>query len=97
MATASTPKKKVSKKAVKKAASKKSVKKAATKKASRKKAAKGKAVQLTHQERYEKIAEAAYLLAEGQGFAPGSEMDNWLKAEQMIDSWIADEGVVVKG
>jgi hypothetical protein len=95
MATEKAPKKKVSKKAVKKsvkkAATKKSVKKAATKKASRKKAVK--TAQLTHQERYMKIAEAAYLLAEQQGFKLGSEMDNWLKAEQQIDAWIDSEGI----
>ncbi len=85
-------KKAVAKKAVKKVV-KKSVKKAATKKAAVKKSARRKAATLTHQERYIKIAEAAYLLAEQQGFAPGGELDNWLAAEQQIDAWIAKDGI----
>ena len=95
MATPSAKKKTVSKKAVKKtvkksvakkAVSKKAaVKKAATKKASRKNTA---ARTISYQQRYQKIAEAAYLISEQQGFLPGNEMDNWLIAEKEIDSWI---------
>lgn len=78
------PKKKV----VKKAAVKKAVaKKAAPKKASVKKATKT----ISYQLRYQKIAEAAYLLAEEQNFRSDSELDNWLTAEAQIDKWIKSE------
>ena len=94
MAKTPVKKKSVSKKAVKKkaatkkAAVKKAVsKKAAVKKAASKKAA-AKAKTISYQERYHKIAEAAYLIAEKQGFRPGNEMDNWLIAENEIDGWI---------
>ncbi len=30
------------------------------------------------------IAEAAYLIAAGRGFAPGHDVEDWLKAEQQI-------------
>lgn len=30
------------------------------------------------------VAEAAYYLAEQRGFAPGSEMDDWLAAEAQV-------------
>ena len=76
------------KKVVKKAAVKKAVsKKAAPKKASVKKAAKS----ISYQLRYQKIAEAAYLLAEEQNFKSDSELDNWLAAEAQIDKWIKSE------
>ncbi len=74
-----TPKKKAVKKAV--------AKKAAPKKASVKKAAKT----ISYQLRYQKIAEAAYLLAEQQNFRSNSELDNWLAAEAQIDKWIKSE------
>jgi hypothetical protein len=32
------------------------------------------------------IAEAAYLLAEQRGFEAGRELDDWLRAEQEIDT-----------
>ena len=90
-------KKAAAKKAVKKAAPKKAApKKAAVKKAPAKKAAKKKAASkksLSYQQRYQMIAEAAYHISEKQGFKPGIEMDNWLQAEQQIDSWIAGEGL----
>jgi hypothetical protein len=89
MATA-TPKKKAApkKKVVKKAAVKKAVvKKAAPKKARVKKAVKT----ISYQLRYQKIAEAAYLLAEEQNFRSNSELDNWLAAEAQIDAWIKAE------
>lgn len=30
------------------------------------------------------IAEAAYFLAQARGFAPGSDLDDWLAAEQQL-------------
>jgi long-subunit acyl-CoA synthetase (AMP-forming) len=88
-----TPKKKAASK--KKVAKKAVVKKATTKKASVKKAAVKKATRakktpktITYQQRYQKIAEAAYLLAEKQSFMADSELDNWLAAETQIDNWI---------
>jgi hypothetical protein len=30
------------------------------------------------------IAEASYYLAEARGFAPGSELDDWLAAETLL-------------
>jgi hypothetical protein len=36
-------------------------------------------------DRLERIAVAAYYRAEGRGFMPGLEMDDWLKAEAEID------------
>lgn len=30
------------------------------------------------------VAEAAYLIAAGRGFAPGHDVEDWLKAEQQI-------------
>jgi hypothetical protein len=87
-------KKAVAKKApAKKAAPKKAApKKSAIKKASAKKAAR-KSVTLSYQKRYQKIAEAAYLRSEEQGFIPGNEMDNWLIAEQQIDGWIKKDKI----
>jgi len=34
----------------------------------------------------EKIAKAAYFLAEQRGFEPGHELDDWLSAEQQMSS-----------
>lgn len=39
--------------------------------------------------RHQLIAEAAYFLAEQRGFAPGSELDDWLRAESAVDEWLA--------
>jgi hypothetical protein len=39
----------------------------------------------TPDERYAKISEAAYYRAERRGFAPGSEDNDWLDAENEID------------
>jgi len=33
-----------------------------------------------------KIAEAAYFRAEGRGFAPGHEMDDWITAESELNA-----------
>lgn len=38
--------------------------------------------------RAQMIAEAAYYLSEQRGFAPGHEVEDWLEAEQQIDSRI---------
>lgn len=44
---------------------------------------------LSPAERDRMVAEAAYYLSEKQGFQPGYEMENWLTAEQQIDSEIS--------
>lgn len=44
------------------------------------------------QTRQEMIRTAAYLLAERRGFGPGHELDDWLLAEQQVDSWLANRG-----
>lgn len=46
---------------------------------------KEKAVKDKAQQRHNKIAEAAYYIAEKQGFDESSEYDNWLAAEAEID------------
>ncbi len=69
-------KKKVVKKVVQKA-----VKKAVKKKVVRKPKASS---TITNEQHYLMVSEAAYHLAEKQGFNPGSDMDNWLKAEKQI-------------
>ena len=94
------------KKAAKKVAKKSTVKKAVTKKAvtkkktaSKKKAAakaSTKAKVITNQERYNMVAEAAYLLSEKQGFEPGRDMDNWLIAELQIEALMKKEKIQVK-
>jgi len=38
------------------------------------------------------IAEAAYFLAERRGFASGSELDDWLEAESLVDAGVAQSG-----
>ena len=37
------------------------------------------------EERYDRVAEAAYLRAEHRGFLPGRELQDWLDAEAEID------------
>jgi hypothetical protein len=37
------------------------------------------------EQRHALIERAAYLLAEGRGFSPGEELDDWLAAETEID------------
>ncbi len=73
-------KKKVVKKVVQKAV-KKDVKKAVKKKVVRQPTASS---TITNEQHYLMVSEAAYHLAEKQGFNPGSDMDNWLKAEKQI-------------
>jgi hypothetical protein len=41
---------------------------------------------LTPEERYALISDGAYRKAEQRGFAPGSEMDDWLSAEREVDA-----------
>ena len=36
--------------------------------------------------RHANVAEAAYLLAEQRGFAPGHEIDDWLQAELQVEA-----------
>lgn len=40
--------------------------------------------------RAQMIAEAAYYLSEQRGFAPGHEVEDWLAAEQQIDTRVED-------
>jgi hypothetical protein len=47
---------------------------------------------LAGEDRYRMIAEAAYYRAEQRGFAPGSELDDWLAAEIEVDALLADAG-----
>ena len=35
------------------------------------------------------IREAAYFLAEKDGFQPGKELENWVKAEQQIEKQVS--------
>jgi hypothetical protein len=37
------------------------------------------------EERYDRVAKAAYLRAEHRGFLPGCELQDWLDAEAEID------------
>jgi hypothetical protein len=43
-------------------------------------------VAVTAAQRHVMIAEAAYFLAQRRGFAPGGELDDWLRAEQQVDA-----------
>ena len=53
---------------------------------------------VTAQQREQMIREAAYLLAEKRGFVDGSPQEDWLRAEQNIDKFLAkQEGIIVKG
>jgi hypothetical protein len=36
--------------------------------------------------RHERIAVAAYLMAEARGFAPGHDADDWMRAQSKIDA-----------
>jgi hypothetical protein len=44
------------------------------------------AVQRTEAWRQERVATAAYYLAEKRGFAPGHETEDWLLAEAQVDA-----------
>ncbi len=37
-------------------------------------------------DRHERVAVAAYYLAERRGFEPGRELDDWFMAENMLDA-----------
>lgn len=39
----------------------------------------------TAEQRHERIAVVAFRLAESRGFAPGGELEDWLRAESQID------------
>lgn len=39
------------------------------------------------------IAEAAYFRAQSRGFAPGSELDDWLEAEWSVDEQLAERAL----
>jgi hypothetical protein len=84
--------------AVKKAVAKK--KTAVKKKAVPKKAAVAKktpaVTYINNQQRYQMVAEAAYLLSEKQGFEPGRDMDNWLLAELQIEAEMKNKNIQVK-
>ncbi len=41
---------------------------------------------LTADERHRRICELAYRRAEQRGFAPGSEVEDWLEAEREVDA-----------
>jgi hypothetical protein len=43
---------------------------------------------VTPEERYQMIAAAAYFLAERHGFTSGRALDDWIAAEQEIDSML---------
>ena len=43
---------------------------------------------LSPQQRHNRIAEVAYYIAERRGFTPGSETEDWLAAESIIDAEI---------
>jgi Protein of unknown function (DUF2934) len=48
-------------------------------------------LQLTPEARRQLIAETAYLRAEGRGFAPGQETEDWLAAEAEVDALLKVE------
>jgi len=43
------------------------------------------------EERQQRIALAAYYLAEQRGFSPGGELADWLEAEKQINANLDDE------
>ncbi len=49
-------------------------------------------IAVTPAERHRLIADKAYYLAERRGFAPGSELDDWLKAESEIERTLTKRG-----
>lgn len=44
------------------------------------------------QAKQERIAVAAYYLAERRGFAPGCELDDWLRAEAEVEAGLQSPG-----
>jgi hypothetical protein len=45
-------------------------------------------ISITPEDRWKMIATAAYHKAEARGFAPGNEVQDWLKAEEEVDKLI---------
>lgn len=92
---AAVTKKVVTKKVV---AKKVAVKKAAVskKKVSKKKAAAKTTAKwrISHEQRWQMVAEAAYHNAESRGFAVGGEVGDWLTAEAEIDALLERDGVI---
>ncbi len=43
------------------------------------------------QQRHSMIERIAYAIAERRGFAPGSELQDWLTAEAEVDHWLQSE------
>jgi len=48
--------------------------------------------EVSNETRYVMIQEAAYLRAERRGFEPGFELEDWLAAENEIDSLLGASG-----
>jgi len=48
--------------------------------------------EISHQERYEMIANMAYFRAEQRGFEPGWEVHDWLESERIIDEQLRNRG-----
>ena len=48
--------------------------------------------EVSHQERYEMIANMAYFRAEQRGFEPGWEVHDWLESERIIDERLRNRG-----
>jgi hypothetical protein len=69
--------------------SKTTVKQVAAKKPVKKAVAKAKKGTVTPEQRWNMIAEAAYLKAEKRGFAPGHELEDWTLAEQEVEAILA--------
>jgi len=44
---------------------------------------------VTHEQRLQMIAEAAYFIAEHRGFEPGHDMDDWIAAEGEVNAMLA--------
>lgn len=86
-------KKVVAKKVVAKKTSAKKV--ASKKKVAKKKAAAKPAIKwrITHEQRWQMIAESAYLRAEARGFSIGGDIEDWLAAEQEINDMLEKDGV----
>lgn len=83
---------KVTKKKV--VARKKAAKKVTSKKKVSKKAAKSAAKwRISHEQRWQMIAEAAYHKAAARGFSLGGEIEDWLNAEAEIEAMLAKDGV----
>lgn len=76
-------------KTVKKAVKKKATKKKVVKKKSAATSKKASKAVVSPRERYEMIATMAYYRAEKRGFSPGSELDDWIECEQIVDSMLS--------